>query len=575
MSSVQLVPSPYLVPFLLSAVVSVLLALYVVRHPRTDLTDRPAATLVVLFVLAAEWSVAYLLRLVSVGQQAKLTWVVVEYAGSGFMPVGWFLLAAEYAGHGSRLTPRRIALLAVEPLVTFVLVATNPSHQLMWSDVRLADVGSITVLERTFGPWFYVHIAYSYTLVVLGSYLFVRAFLTSERPYRGQIAALIAAVVAPFVGNVGFVFDLGPLSRIEFTSAGFALANVFLLFAIFRYRLLDLTPISHAVTVDNVRDAYVVVDRDRRLVHTNPAARELFDIDSASIGDPVDRSLPVSAALFVDDPELDPVRHEVVMNDADGERYLDALVTPIVNSRLLGWSLIFRDITEHKRREQELQRQNERLDEFASVVAHDLRNPMNVAQGRVNLAREEVESEHLEIAAQSIARIGTIIDESLTLAREGKSVGALERVDLRTVVEQCWGTVSTADASLRLDADLSIRADPSRLQHVVENLLRNAVEHGGDDVVVRVGSLADGGFYVEDDGPGIPPEARETVFVPGYTRDRNGTGLGLTIVKRIAEAHGWGVTVTESSTGGARFEFSGVDVVSSPPETADSAADSE
>ena len=554
--------SPYVIVFLVSAVTSFVVAAYVVRHPRTELTDRTTATLVVLLLLAAEWSLAYLFRLISVGQHAKLTWVVVEYAGSGFMAVGWFVLAVEYAGYGSRLTSRRILLLAIEPALAFVLVATNPGHGLMWSDVQLATVGSITVLERTFGPWFYVHIAYSYTLIVIGGYLFVEAFLASETPYRGQIAALTGAVIAPFVGNLGFVFDLGFLSRIEFTSAGFTLGSVLLVYGIYRYRLLDLTPISHAITVENLRDAYVVVDRDHRIVHTNPVAQDLFGIESDAIGDPAERILSRSADLFETETGSGAARREVVIDGEGGKRYFEALVTPIANHRLLGWSLLFREITDHKRRERELQRQNDRLDEFASVVAHDLRNPMNVARGRLALARDGSESEHLEIASRSLDRIETIVDDTLTLARQGKSVGELEDVELRTVARRCWQTVSTADAELVVEADLTVRADPGRLQHVMENLLRNAVEHAGDDVTVRLGPLARDGFYVEDDGPGIPAERRDRVFDPGETSETDGTGLGLTIVNRIAEAHGWEVSVTEGREGGARFEFTGVDVVS-------------
>ncbi|AUV81749.1 hypothetical protein C2R22_08885 [Salinigranum rubrum] len=313
MNSVQWMVSPYVVPFLVSAAISLLLAVYVVRHPRTELTDRTTATIVVLLVLAAQWSVAYLFRLVSVGVEAKLTWVLIEYAGSGLMAVGWLVLAAEYAGYGSRLTPRRIGLLTVEPLVAFLLVATNPVHHLMWSDVQVVDAGSVSVLERAFGPWFYVHIAYSYVLVLIGCYLLVRAYVTSENPYRGQVAALAGAVVAPFVGNVGFVFDLGFFSQVEFTSAGFALANVLLVFGIFRYRLLDLTPISHAITVNNMQDAYLVVDRNRRVVHANPAACDLFGIDPTSLGGSVERILPDGTGLFVDGEESQPVRHEVAI----------------------------------------------------------------------------------------------------------------------------------------------------------------------------------------------------------------------------------------------------------------------
>ena len=103
-------------------------------------------------------------------------------------------------------------------------------------------------------------------------------------------------------------------------------------------------------------------------------------------------------------------------------------------------------------------------------------------------------------------------------------------------------------------------ADPDRLVQVFENLLQNSVDHGGEGVTVRVGSL-ENGFYVEDDGPGVPEADRERMFEHGYTTRQDGMGYGLSIVRSIVDAHGWSIAVTESEDGGARFELTGVDFV--------------
>ena len=224
-----------------------------------------------------------------------------------------------------------------------------------------------------------------------------------------------------------------------------------------------------------------------------------------------------------------------------------------------GVLLSFRSVSRRKERERELERQNERLDEFASVVSHDLRNPLNVAEGHLGLAAEECDSDHLRPVGDALERMGAIIEATLVLAREGRSVGDPERVDLRSLLEESWRHVETRYATLDVVGDVVVHADSDRLRNLFENLFRNAVEHGGDDVTVRVGALDGGGFYVEDDGPGVPPPERESVFGAGYTTDADGTGFGLAIVKRIAEANGWDVTATEGSAGGARFEFTGVD----------------
>jgi len=225
---------------------------------------------------------------------------------------------------------------------------------------------------------------------------------------------------------------------------------------------------------------------------------------------------------------------------------------------VIGGFFITQDVTDQRRWERDLQRENEQLEEFASIVSHDLRNPLNVAQGRLELAQAECDSEHLDDVESALERSQTLIDDLLTLAREGNRVDDIETVDLGTVSENCWHNVATGEATLSVDIERAIRADQSRLQQLLENLYRNAIEHGGDDVAVTVGTLSDG-FYVEDDGPGVPVDERDDVFDAGYSTTEAGTGFGLSIVQQIADAHSWGIRVTDGSDGGARFEISGVE----------------
>ncbi|GGK81653.1 PAS domain S-box protein [Haloarcula sebkhae] len=222
---------------------------------------------------------------------------------------------------------------------------------------------------------------------------------------------------------------------------------------------------------------------------------------------------------------------------------------------------ISRDITERKEREQELEQQNEQLEQFASVVSHDLRNPLTVARGQLELLREESDSEHIDAIDSAHQRMDTLIDDLLTLARDGASPASPVVVDLEPFVQTCWQNVDTRAATLHTDIDRSIRADESRLRQLFENLVRNAIEHGGDDVTVTVGELPDG-FYVADDGHGIPVADHGDVFDAGYSTAAEGTGFGLSIVKQVADAHGWTVRVVSGTDGGARFEFTDVDTVS-------------
>jgi signal transduction histidine kinase len=208
-------------------------------------------------------------------------------------------------------------------------------------------------------------------------------------------------------------------------------------------------------------------------------------------------------------------------------------------------------------REAELQQERDRLERFANTISHDLRNPLTIAMTRLELAQEESDSEHVDMALTSLDRIEVLIEDILSLARNGKEIDDRQSIAVDGLAESCWEGVQTNGAKLEIDVDGTIQADRSRLRQVFENLIRNAVEHGGEGVAITVGKLEDG-FYVEDDGSGIPADEREDVFELGHTTSETGTGFGLAIVNEIVQAHGWDIDVTEGMAGGSRFEITDV-----------------
>lgn len=219
-----------------------------------------------------------------------------------------------------------------------------------------------------------------------------------------------------------------------------------------------------------------------------------------------------------------------------------------------------KDISERKKREQELERQNERLDAFASVVSHDLRNPLGVAQGYLELLEGDYDREEIVLIDNALDRMDTLISELLSLAKSGDTIGSTEPTRVGEVAKIAWNTVDTSQATLNMTAsDVEIMADKTRLQQLFENLFRNAIEHGGRNVTITVGEM-DSGFYIADDGVGIPESERDEVLKAGYTTVDGGTGVGLNIVSQIAGAHDWDIHITQSTDGGARFEFTTIDL---------------
>lgn len=228
---------------------------------------------------------------------------------------------------------------------------------------------------------------------------------------------------------------------------------------------------------------------------------------------------------------------------------------------------ILRDATVEQQRREELLQQNKRLDEFTSIVSHDLRTPLGNAQTAAEMAQATGDDDAFDKLKTEHNRMEQMISDLLTLAREGQATSEIEPVDLAQIATEAWEPFcGTADTLNILEDEFAINAAPSRLRQLLENLMRNAVEHTPSPVTVTVGRFSDG-FYIADDGPGIDPEQRDEIFEPGYTTAADGTGFGLPIVKRIADAHGWEVKITESKTGGAQFEVTAQSTSVTPTET--------
>lgn len=310
-------------------------------------------------------------------------------------------------------------------------------------------------------------------------------------------------------------------------------------------------------------DPVYATDGDGNFIYVNEAFER-------KTGYSTDEIIGQHATLVVDDDETEAVEEaiqqiikgdqvtetvEVTVVTAAGDRFpaeVHTALLPSEDGSYTGNAGVVRDITERKHRE-------ERLEEFTSVVAHDLRSPLAVGRGNLDLYKETGEQRRLENVEDALDEMEHLIDDLLELAKHGDVIGETEAINLETTANDAWQQLQTPDATLVCDCSGTLQADRGRLRQALENLFGNSIEHSESAVEVRVSQTQEG-FAVEDNGPGIPPAQRETVFDRGYTTATDGTGFGLAIVEEIVTAHGWDISVTESDTGGACFEITGVDI---------------
>ena len=510
-------------------------------------------SLVAFNLAVAVWTGGNAFQLASTTLAWKVVWINVQYVGIALLPISIFAFAVSLAGEEDRVGRRHLALLGAPLAALVVLSWTNAAHGLVRSSVGLVVVDGVVSIERTFGPAFWLGWVYSNLLNLVATGLVLRTVVYADRIIERRVLALLIGPLVPWLAQ--FLYLTGALSvepELFFSVTGVAFA-----YALLTWDAIEPTRGRDAVL--ELLDEGVVVTDGERVVDLNSAARRLLALgDEPAVGEPM-------AAVLDDNPELldrfrDGEPGEDLVVDADGtRRHLDVRFDSFDDT--IGSPdrvIVLVDVSTLRERERALERQNDRLESFASIVSHDLRNPLNVAQGRVELAREEHDSEHLAIAERAHERMATLIDDILTLTRDGRSVESVEPLDLAEIARGAWEVVETDDATLEIEGDGRIQADSSRLRQLFENLFRNSIEHNDGPITVRVGRSADG-FDVADDGKGVPEADRDRVFEAGYTTGEDGTGLGLNIVQEIVTAHGWTIEVHEADGGGARFEIRGVE----------------
>ena len=428
-----------------------------------------------------------------------------------------------------------------------------------------------------FGPLWQLGFLWSYLGVGTSLYYLTELFVTSQHRSSRPLVVYSAGIALGLVpGAVTFLAEVPTLPGYDHTVLGLSVVGV-ATFTGAWLGMVEIAPISRDKLLGTTGDGLVVCDDDGTVVDNNEEAERFLVVPDA-IGTPLTVAAPAlaDAVAASERPDASAPRGDLSLQTEqtvefthEGRHYSVVVSSVRDGETVTGSALLLRDVTERTRNRRELRRQNDQLDEFASSVAHHLRNPLQVAAGQTELARSElgerppdgVDVDRLDDLTGALDRMEAIITDLRTLAEQGKSVDATESVAFVPVVRTAWSHVDTGAATLSVDTGGTIQADRSRLLSVLENLIRNSVEHGtgggdgpGDGLTVTL-ELTDDGFLYADDGRGIDAD-HERLFEYGYTTSSDGTGLGLRIVETMAESHGWSIRVAPDHEG-ARFVVSG------------------
>lgn len=397
--------TPYAPPLAAAGLAFAATAFWVAR--RTDRGMQSTWLAVPLFLATAVWTLGYAAELTVTGYATQVLFARVQYLGNATVPLLWFAYVAAYVGYADSIPRWAWGALVVPPLVVLALVGAYPATTLVWEATEQVESGGYVLLETDHGPLFYAFMAYVYALVLAATGMLAERVRSMQGVYRRQALALLAGSVVPAVAGVLYVADISPLAAVNLPALGFVVTGAVTAYSVRHSDLFTLEPVAWETAVAELDDPVFVVDSRERVAAANPAGRAFASVD---VGSPAADAL---GHVFDEPYWRRPGEHDCEYDDGNASRALSVSVTPVDrDGETAGHVLVVRDVTERQRREQ-------RLAEFASVVSHDLRNPLNVARGHLELGRESGDDDHFREVGGALDRMERIIDDLLALAREG------------------------------------------------------------------------------------------------------------------------------------------------------------
>jgi signal transduction histidine kinase len=570
--------TPYTLPLIISAAICAGLAIYVSRSHR----PAPGRRVFVVFMAATtEWALAYALEMASIGITAKQFWSNMTFIGVTAVPALWLLFVFRYIGRSPRLS----LLLIIEPILTLLLVWTNPIHHLFYIQTQLVSTESFSVLAFEYGAAFWTHALYSYVLMLWGMGILLRVMVRSPKLYQGQIATSLAGMLMPWASNAVYLAGLSPFPFLDLTPFAFVLMDIALFWGLFRFHLMDVIPVARDRVIEQMQDGVIVLDADNRLVDINPTARQIVQkFDPSMIGKPVKEAFPNVFDISLQ--SSNKIVELEVTNEGARKVYEMRLSSLYDNQeRLTSRIVLLHEITSFKAATEAAEAASKAKSDFLANMSHEIRTPLNAIIGFTEILEDQIfgtlnkkQNRYVQNVLNSSRHLLDLINDILDFSRI--EAGKLELDDeifiLRETVQNAMIGFEMRAQERGLDLTCSIAdnlppmlvGDSSRLMQVLINLIGNAIkftETGSVSLIVSQKTQTDLDtlllFEVHDTGVGIPKDKHRTIFEAfsqadtSTARQFGGTGLGLAISSQIVDmmdGHIW----VESEVGtGSQFFF--------------------
>lgn len=301
------------------------------------------------------WTSMYGLEIFSEQLSTKIIFQALQYVGIVTIPVNMLFFALEFTGRSHLLTPPRRAIVWAFPITILLLVITNSFHHWMWDQETVIQIYNLHLFGFEVKPLFWVHITFSYSLLMVACLLLILEMLQRPGLYRIQISLVILSILFPLIGNIIFLTQTGFVRNLDITPLLFLPSAIGLSWAIIKYRLLEVLPLEHMTVLKNMKDSVIVLNAQKRILYINSTAETLLNTKEATaIGQPFEKVSKIHSEILLPYITHKEEFAEVKWEKEKEVRTYELTVSPVTSlnstqpQTSLDRMMILRDITERK-----------------------------------------------------------------------------------------------------------------------------------------------------------------------------------------------------------------------------------